>query len=49
MMRSQGDIGVVAVDVEAGVIRGKVINTRDSVGEYLEYCAARGEVSAPSS
>lgn len=60
-MRHKGYIGVMRVDGEAGVIRGRVVNTRDvitfqgktveearaafqdSVEDYLEFCAARGE------
>jgi predicted HicB family RNase H-like nuclease len=61
MMTYKGYTGVVKVDAEAGVLRGRVINTRDmitfqgrsveeakqafrdSVDDYLEFCASRGE------
>lgn len=61
MMQHKGYIGVARVDAEAGLIRGRVVNTRDlitfhggtvaearrafqeSVEDYLEFCAARGE------
>lgn len=61
MMEYKGYVGVPRVDSEAGVIRGRVINTRDtitfqgasvaeataafrdSVEDYLEFCASRGE------
>ena len=61
MMIHKGYVGVAHVDVEAGVIRGKVVNTRDtitfqgktveeahtafrdSVDDYLEFCASLGE------
>jgi predicted HicB family RNase H-like nuclease len=57
----RGYLGTFRIDVEAGVIRGKVVNTRDtitfqgktvpeavaafrdSVDDYLEFCAAHGE------
>jgi predicted HicB family RNase H-like nuclease len=62
MMKHKGYVGVAKIDAEAGVIRGRVINTRDvitfqgrsveearqafvdSVEDYLEFCATRGEV-----
>ena len=61
MMIHKGYVGVAHVDLEAGVIRGKVVNTRDtitfqgktveeasaafrdSVDDYLEFCASLGE------
>ena len=61
MMQHKGYIGVARVDAEAGLIRGRVVNTRDlitfhggtveearrafqeSIEDYLEFCAARGE------
>lgn len=60
-MTYRGYMGVATVDEEAGLIRGRVLNTRDmitfhgrtveearrafqdSVDDYLEFCAARGE------
>jgi predicted HicB family RNase H-like nuclease len=62
MMTHKGYVGVAKIDAEAGLIRGRVINTRDvitfqgrsveearqafvdSVEDYLEFCATRGEV-----
>ena len=61
MMIHKGYVGVAHVDLEAGVIRGKVVNTRDtitfqgktveeartafrdSVDDYLDFCASLGE------
>ena len=61
MMNHKGYLGLARVDTDAGVIRGRVINTRDtitfqgktvaeaeaafrdSVDDYLEFCAERGE------
>jgi predicted HicB family RNase H-like nuclease len=61
MMIHKGYVGMAHVDLEAGVIRGKVVNTRDtitfqgktveeahaafrdSVDDYLEFCASLGE------
>jgi predicted HicB family RNase H-like nuclease len=61
MMNHKGYLGLARVDIDAGVIRGRVINTRDtitfqgktvaeaetafrdSVDDYLEFCAERGE------
>ncbi len=60
-MSYKGYIGDLRVDLDAGVLRGKVINTRDtitfqgktveearrafrdSVDDYLEFCAATGD------
>src|SRR6266550_3470242 len=60
-MSYKGYEGVAALDEEAGLFTGEVINTRDvitfqgssveelkqafedSVDDYLEYCATRGE------
>jgi predicted HicB family RNase H-like nuclease len=61
MMQHKGYLGLARIDDEAGLIRGRVVNTRDmitfhgrtveearqafqdSVDDYLEFCAARGE------
>ena len=60
-MNHKGYLGTVRFDDEAGVLRGRVVNTRDtitfqgrtvdevrqafrdSVDDYLEFCAERGE------
>jgi predicted HicB family RNase H-like nuclease len=61
VLNYKGYFGGVRIDTEAGLIRGRVLNTKDvitfqgktveeaerefrnSVDDYLEFCAARGE------
>ena len=60
-MNYRGYLGALRVDLDAGVLRGKVVNTRDtitfqgktvedamqafrdSVDDYLEFCASSGD------
>ena len=61
MMQYKGYVGFAEIDTDAGILFGRVINTRDtitfqaetvpdlerafrdSVDDYLEFCAERGE------
>lgn len=53
MLKYKGYIGHVEFDADAEIFHGEIVNTRDvetlkqefidSVEDYLEFCAARGE------